>query len=318
MREIVVDTETTGLDPAAGHRIVEIGCVELLNHLPTGRTFQCYLNPERSMPTDAFGVHGLSAAFLADKPRFPEIADGLLQFLADSPLVIHNAAFDLGFLNAELRRSARDEIAGERTIDTVRMARCKYPGAPASLDALCRRYQIDLSDRVIHGALKDAQLLARVYLELQGGRQPGLSLVSTSTRRLPGIEPGGMGGEDGVSDRRGGGRAPRLHRRHAGPALAQADRSRRGRDERAGRRWADGAPSGSGRFGPAGQAIIEGLGGAVLVPAAGRAPRNRPAPASAAESRRSASSMPVSAGRTERAFADIRSGAPDGHPAAGH
>lgn len=189
MREIVVDTETTGLDPVAGHRIVEIGCVELLNHLPTGRTFHCYLNPERSMPTDAFGVHGLSAAFLADKPRFAEIADSLLQFLADSPLVIHNAAFDLGFLNAELRRTARDEIAGERTIDTVRLARCKYPGAPANLDALCRRYQIDLSDRVIHGALKDAQLLARVYLELQGGRQPGLSLVSTSTRRLPGIEP---------------------------------------------------------------------------------------------------------------------------------
>ena len=189
MREIVVDTETTGLDPAAGHRIVEIGCVELLNHLPTGRTFQCYLNPERSMPTDAFGVHGLSAAFLADKPRFVEIADGLLQFLADSPLVIHNAAFDLGFLNAELRRSVRDEIPGERTIDTVRLARCKYPGAPANLDALCRRYQIDLSDRVIHGALKDAQLLARVYLELRGGRQPGLSLASVSTRRLPGIDP---------------------------------------------------------------------------------------------------------------------------------
>ena len=189
MREIVVDTETTGLDPAAGHRIVEIGCVELLNHLPTGRTFQCYLNPQRGMPTDAFGVHGLSAAFLADKPRFAEIANGLLQFLADSPLVIHNAAFDLGFLNAELRRTVRGEIPGERTIDTVRLARCKYPGAPANLDALCRRYQIDLSDRVIHGALKDAQLLARVYLELRGGRQPGLSLASASTRRLPGIEP---------------------------------------------------------------------------------------------------------------------------------
>lgn len=189
MREIVVDTETTGLDPAAGHRIVEIGCVELLNHLPTGRTFQCYLNPERGVPNDAFGVHGLSAAFLADKPRFAEIVEALFQFLADSPLVIHNAAFDLGFLNAELRRLGRDEIASERTIDTVGLARRKYPGAPASLDALCRRYQIDLSDRVIHGALKDAKLLARVYLKLRGGRQPGLLLASASTRRLPGIEP---------------------------------------------------------------------------------------------------------------------------------
>jgi DNA polymerase III subunit epsilon len=189
MREIVLDTETTGLDPAGGHRIVEIGCVELLNHLPTGRAFQCYVNPERSMPTDAFGVHGLSAAFLAHQPRFSEIVESLLEFFADSPLVIHNAAFDLAFLNAELRRLVRDEIPSDRTIDTVQMARRKYPGAPASLDALCRRYQIDLADRMLHGALKDAQLLARVYLELRGGRQPGLSLVSAATKRLPGIEP---------------------------------------------------------------------------------------------------------------------------------
>jgi DNA polymerase-3 subunit epsilon len=189
MREVVLDTETTGLDPADGHRVVEIGAVELFNHVPTGRTFQCYLNPERSIPTDAFGVHGLSAAFLADKPCFSEIADGLLDFLADSLLVIHNAAFDLGFLNSELRRLERDEVDGGRTIDTVQMARRKYPGAPASLDALCRRYQIDLSDRTLHGALKDARLLARVYLELLGGRQPGLSFGSTATRRLPGIKP---------------------------------------------------------------------------------------------------------------------------------
>ncbi len=189
MREVVLDTETTGLDPADGHRVVEIGAVEVLNHVPTGRTFQCYVNPERGIPTDAFGLHGLSAAFLADKPRFAEIVDGLLEFLADSLLVIHNAAFDLGFLNSELRRLGRDEISGERTIDTVQMARRKYPGAPASLDALCRRYQIDLSDRVLHGALKDAQLLARVYLELRGGREPGLSFVSATTRRLPGLEP---------------------------------------------------------------------------------------------------------------------------------
>lgn len=189
MREVVLDTETTGLDPADGHRIVEIGAVEALNHLPTGRTFHCYVNPERSMPTDAFGVHGLSTAFLADKPRFAEIADGLLAFLADSLLVIHNAAFDLGFLNSELSRLGRDEIGGERIVDTVQMARRKYPGAPASLDALCRRYQIDLSDRVLHGALKDARLLARVYLELRGGREPGLSFVSAATRRLPGLQP---------------------------------------------------------------------------------------------------------------------------------
>jgi DNA polymerase-3 subunit epsilon len=190
MREVVLDTETTGLDPADGHRVVEIGAVEILNHVPTGRTFQCYLNPERSIPTDAFGVHGLSAAFLASKPRFSEVADGLLEFLGDSILVIHNVAFDLGFLNSELRRLGRDEISGERSIDTVQMARRKYPGAPASLDALCRRYQIDLSDRTLHGALKDAQLLARVYLELRGGREPALSFVSAATRRLPGIEPG--------------------------------------------------------------------------------------------------------------------------------
>lgn len=188
MREVVIDTETTGLDPTGGHRIVEIGCVELLNHLPTGRTFHHYLNPERGIPTDAFGVHGLSAAFLAAKPKFAEIAESLLVFLADSPLVIHNAAFDLGFLNAELRKSARDPIPGDRAVDTLVLARRRYPGAPASLDALCRRYQIDLSARVIHGALKDAELLARVYLELRGGRQPGLSLASTATRRLPGIE----------------------------------------------------------------------------------------------------------------------------------
>jgi DNA polymerase III subunit epsilon len=189
MREVVLDTETTGLDPTGGHRVVEVGAVELINYVPTGRVFQRYLNPERSVPTDAFGVHGLSAAFLASKPRFAEIADDLLEFLGESLLVIHNAAFDLGFLNSELRRLGREEIHGERTIDTVQMARRKYPGAPASLDALCRRYQIDLSDRTLHGALKDAQLLARVYLELRGGREPALSFVSAAMRRLAGIEP---------------------------------------------------------------------------------------------------------------------------------
>lgn len=187
MREVVLDTETTGLDPASGHRIVEIGCIELLNRMPTGRTFQCYVNPERGIPSEAFSVHGLSASFLADKPRFAEIADRLLAFIADSPLVIHNAAFDLAFLNAELRRSGCDAIGSERAIDSVEIARRKFPGAPASLDALCRRFQIDLSERTLHGALKDARLLARVYLELHGGREPGLSLVVGATRRLPGI-----------------------------------------------------------------------------------------------------------------------------------
>lgn len=190
MREVVLDTETTGLDPAAGHRVVEIGCVELLNHVPTGRTFQRYLDPERAMPGEALAVHGLSNAFLAGKPRFAHVADDLLDFLAGSPLVMHNAGFDLGFLNAELRRLGRPILAADHTVDTVFLARKKYPGAPANLDALCRRFQIDLSDRTLHGALKDAQLLARVYLELQGGREPGLVLVSTATRRLSGLEPG--------------------------------------------------------------------------------------------------------------------------------
>lgn len=189
MREVVLDTETTGLDPNDGHRIVEIGAVELFNHVATDQVFHCYLNPDRSMPAEAFAVHGLSGAFLADKPRFADIAEALHVFLGDSPLVIHNAAFDLGFLNAEMRRLGRGEMAMARCIDTVALARRRFPGAPANLDALCRRFQIDLSDRAQHGALKDAKLLARVYLELRGGREPGLSLASAATRRLPGISP---------------------------------------------------------------------------------------------------------------------------------
>jgi DNA polymerase III subunit epsilon len=190
MREVVLDTETTGLDPNGGHRIVEIGAVELLNHVPTDQQFHCYLNPERSMPAEAFAVHGLSGAFLSDKPLFADIADALQQFLGEAPLVIHNAAFDLGFLNAEMRRLGRDEMPFSRCIDTVALARRRFPGAPANLDALCRRFQIDLTDRVQHGALLDAKLLARVYLELQGGREPGLSLAAAGTRRLAGISPG--------------------------------------------------------------------------------------------------------------------------------
>ncbi len=178
MREVVVDTETTGLDPAAGDRIVEIGCIELVNHIPTGRDYQAYVNPEREMPTAAFEVHGLSDEFLADKPRFAEVADAFLAFLGDDRLVIHNAGFDLGFINAALERLGRPPLAASRAVDTVALARAKFPGAPASLDALCRRFAIDASARERHGALLDAGLLAEVYLALIGGRQPGLGLAA--------------------------------------------------------------------------------------------------------------------------------------------
>ena len=186
MREIVLDTETTGLDPTAGHRIVEIGCIELFNHVPTGRTFQCYVNPERDMPTEAESVHGLTTAFLAQQPPFADAVGRFLEFVGDSPLVIHNADFDLGFVNAELKRLQMPPLAVTRVTDTVALARRKFPGAPANLDALCRRFQIDLSDRTLHGALKDARLLACVYLELVGGRQPGLAL--TAEAAAPAIE----------------------------------------------------------------------------------------------------------------------------------
>ena len=178
MREIVLDTETTGLDPRGGDRLVEIGCVELDNHLPTGRTYHQYVNPERDMPDEAFRVHGLSEAFLAKHPVFSDIADSFLEFIGDADLVIHNASFDLGFINAELLRLGRAPVESRRAIDTVQVARGKYPGAQASLDALCRRFEIDLSARTKHGALLDADLLADVYLELIGGRQPGFDLAS--------------------------------------------------------------------------------------------------------------------------------------------
>ena len=175
-REIVLDTETTGLDPGSGHRIVEIGCLELINHLPTGQHFQCYLNPQRDMPPEAYRVHGLSAEFLAKHKLFADIADEMLAFLGDSPLVIHNAGFDLGFLNAELARLERPPLDAGRAIETVLIARQKFPGAQASLDALCRRFEIDNSARTRHGALLDAELLAEVYLELIGARQPSFAL----------------------------------------------------------------------------------------------------------------------------------------------
>jgi DNA polymerase-3 subunit epsilon len=185
MREIVLDTETTGLDPAAGHRIVEVACLELFNHIPTGRNYQSYVNPEREMPLAAFEVHGLSTEFLAGKPRFVEIADDLLAFIGDAPLVIHNARFDIGFLNAELDRLGRTGLESGRALDTVLLARQKFPGAQVSLDALCRRFEIDNSARTRHGALLDAELLAEVYLELIGGRQPTLGLAAGAGDTLP-------------------------------------------------------------------------------------------------------------------------------------
>lgn len=176
MREIVLDTETTGLDPDAGHRLVELACVELINHVPSGREFHRHVNPQRDMPEEAFAIHGLSAEFLAKHPTFDKIVESFFEFIADSPLIIHNADFDLKFLNAELKRAGRESILRTRAIDTVALARQKYPGAPASLDALCKRFEIDLSARTKHGALLDSQLLAEVYLELVGGRQPDLDL----------------------------------------------------------------------------------------------------------------------------------------------
>lgn len=174
MREIVLDTETTGLKPAEGHRIIEIGCVELINLMPTGQVFHAYVNPERDVPFEAQQVSGIRTEFLLDKPKFHEVCQGFLDFIQDSPLVIHNAAFDMGFLNAELERLFLPQLPLDRAIDTVRMARAKFPGSPANLDALCRRFKIDLSERTKHGALLDAQLLAKVYLELKGGRQKSL------------------------------------------------------------------------------------------------------------------------------------------------
>ena len=180
MRKIVLDTETTGLDPLKGDRVVEIAALELVNHLPTGNNHHVYLNPERDMPAEAFAVHGLSEHFLSDKPLFVTEAQAFLDFIADSPLIIHNGAFDMKFLNAELARVKRPNLSYDRLIDTLTIARKRYPGAPASLDALCRRFGIDLSVRTLHGALVDCELLAAVYLEMVGGRQPGLVLADDS------------------------------------------------------------------------------------------------------------------------------------------
>ena len=183
MREIVLDTETTGFEPDSGDRIVEIGAVELIGHMPTGRTYHQYINPERSMPEDAFKVHGLGDEFLADKPVFAQIVDEFLEFVGDATMVIHNASFDMKFINAELGWVGKPALPMSQALDTLAIARRKFPGSPASLDALCRRFGIDNSSRTLHGALLDSEILADVYLELIGGRQPdfGLSAAASST-----------------------------------------------------------------------------------------------------------------------------------------
>jgi DNA polymerase III subunit epsilon len=177
MREIVFDTETTGLSFSSGDRLVEIGCVELVNRVLTGRSYHAYICPERPMPVEAFNVHGLSEIFLSDKPKFPEVVEDLLEFIGDSPMIAHNANFDFGFINGELTRCGRPIVDLGRMVDTLALARVKHPGAKHTLDALCSRYGIDLSARTLHGALIDAQLLAQVYVELTGGRQITLGLA---------------------------------------------------------------------------------------------------------------------------------------------
>ncbi|WP_027581390.1 DNA polymerase III subunit epsilon [Bradyrhizobium sp. Ai1a-2] len=181
MREIVLDTETTGLDPLRGDRLVEIGCIEIFNRMPTGQTYHVYINPERDMPAEAFAVHGLSTEFLASKPLFSEVVDEFLAFIADTPLVIHNASFDISFINAELERIKRPVIARELLVDTLLLARRKHPGVSNRLDDLCSRYSIDNSRRTKHGALLDAELLAEVYVDLIGARQSQLILASEVT-----------------------------------------------------------------------------------------------------------------------------------------
>ena len=204
MREIVFDTETTGLDPLTGDRMVEMGCVELVNRIPTGNTFHAYYNPERDMPMEAERVHGLSASFLSDKPLFAANVGALLDFLGDAPLVAHNAQFDFGFLNHELKTCGYAEISLDRMIDTLAIARRRHPGAKHTLDALCSRYGVDRSHRVLHGALLDAELLAQVYVELTGGRQIGLGLAVDNT-------PGDVRQQTRFMPRVGEYRAPRPH-----------------------------------------------------------------------------------------------------------
>lgn len=218
IREIVLDTETTGLSPADGHRIIEIGALELINHMPTGNQLHLYINPEREIDEAAERVHGISSEFLADKPLFKDVAKEFLDFIGDDVMIIHNAAFDMGFINAELKRMKRLTLPDNRAIDTVQMARRKFPGAQASLDALCRRFGIDNAHRDLHGALIDADLLAEVYIELIGGRQPDLGLAAASAAGQDVGSQGGVGangasqaGADGFQIIAGPIRAARPH-----------------------------------------------------------------------------------------------------------
>lgn len=188
MREIVLDTETTGLDPLRGDRLVEIGCVEMFNHMPTGQTYHVYINPERAMPQEAFAVHGLSSEFLSDKPLFAAVAEDFIAFIGDAPLIIHNASFDIGFINMELDRMKRAAIPRERLVDTLMLARRKHPGVSNRLDDLCSRYAIDNSRRTKHGALLDAELLAEVYIDLIGARQSSLILAETQSTSIRVVE----------------------------------------------------------------------------------------------------------------------------------
>lgn len=187
MREIVLDTETTGMEPSEGHKLVEIGCVELVNQVPTGRTYHQYINPERDVPAEAVAVHGLTAERLKGEPVFSQVYTEFLDFIGDGQLVIHNAAFDMKFINAELGSVGHAQISPKKVTDSLQIAREKFPGSPASLDALCRRFSIDLSERELHGALLDAQLLAEVWLELMGGRQHGLGLGQAQESAGPAI-----------------------------------------------------------------------------------------------------------------------------------
>lgn len=186
MREIVLDTETTGLSPADGHRIIEIGALEMINHVPTGKTFHIYINPERDIEADAMAVHGITNERVANEPVFADIVDDFISFIGDAPLVIHNAPFDMGFINAEFEKCGRARLPDDRAIDTLVMARRKFPGGQASLDALCRKFGIDNSHRDLHGAMIDTDLLADVYIELLGGKQPGLSLTADDQPQVAG------------------------------------------------------------------------------------------------------------------------------------
>ncbi len=212
MREIVLDTETTGLDPLQGHRVIELAALELVNHVSTGRAWREYINPEREVEPDAVRVHGLDNDFLADKPKFAAVAEGFLEFIGTAPIVAHNASFDMGFLNAEMLRLGRPELDNP-VVDTLALAKQRFPGSPNSLDALCRRFEIDNAARTFHGALLDCELLAEVYLELKGGRQPGLVLAEETGDSA--------GGGDGIVGLQAGPKKPRREPRPHAPSEAE-------------------------------------------------------------------------------------------------